>query len=203
MQCKSVLNQKSVVQKRTTRHAAPAPLIQSVLGSMRRSASALYNHLRIKEIPSHQSTVETARKALATIRSFTGEGSESRVFGYLRKVDPTVFEEMVLTSLQDGGRFVKRNLRYSNDGGQDGQFHQPGVGWVLIQSKRYSAHISSAHVQKFANLIKQAGADAGIFVHTGRTGAASWAPTRTSKSTIHIISGDKLIHLLRFGSLNL
>jgi restriction system protein len=201
MQGKCVSSQKSVPQKRTTRPAAP--IRQSILGAMRSSASALYNHLRIKELPSHQSTVETARRTLATIRSFTGEDSGSRVFGYLRKVDPTVFEEMVLTSLQDGGRFVKRNLRYSNDGGQDGQFLQPGVGWVLIQCKRYSAHINSVHVQEFSEIIKRVGADAGIFVHTGRTGAAAWAPTRTSKSNIRIISGDKLIHLLRFGSITI
>jgi len=40
---------------------------------------------------------------------------------HLRSVNPYVFEEMILTALKQRGYPIKRNQRYSGDGGIDGQ----------------------------------------------------------------------------------
>ena len=172
-------------------------LVATLLGA----ASSCYNFARLFKLASHRAKVVAARRALSVIRSMKGEAAGARVFGYIRKVDPAVFEEMVLTALQEGGRFIRRNKRYTGDGGSDGRFYEPGVGWFQIQSKRYGSHIDAEHVRKLGHLVKSTGCVGGIFVHTGKTGAAAWAPASGVDSRIVMVSGNALLGLLYRGDL--
>ena len=139
---------------------------------------------------SHKRRIRAARRVLAKI-----DGWEApRVFGYLRKIDPLSFEELVLEALARSGHRIKRGRRYSGDGGIDGQVWLNGT-WTPIQCKRYSTHINPAHITDFAAAMRQRRAPAGLFIHTGRTGPAS--RDGASGTGITIISGQRLIDLLR------
>lgn len=182
---------------------ANATYVQSQFGaSFNRFISRLYNFFRVRHLRSHRFAIKSAQRTLTKLRTFEGEGRGARVFAYLRKIDPTVFEEMVLTALQDGGRLIRRNRRYSGDGGEDGRFYEPGTGWMLVQCKRYGAHISARHVRDFERLVIQTKCAGGIFVHTGRTGEAAWAPARGNDARVCMISGEKLLDLLLHGRLH-
>lgn len=124
---------------------------------------------------------------------FTGQGFEARIFAYLRKVDPFVFEELLLYAYKLKGYQVIRNKKYTGDGGIDGKVIAPNGTKYLIQAKRYSSHINPAHVSEFENLVqKSRWSDSGLFIHTGKTGGKSWE----SAAIIEIISGKRLIEIL-------
>ncbi|MFY7819351.1 MAG: restriction endonuclease [Rhodoluna sp.] len=133
------------------------------------------------------------------MRTFEGPHSIPQVFCYLRKIDPYLFEELVLTALEDSGLFVLRNTRYSADGGLDGRI----LFWlgrsVAVQCKRYSGPVSTGHVAVFRNLVQSARHSAGLFVHTGQTRPATRAGF--DAHNIHLVSGSTLIRLIKFGDL--
>lgn len=140
--------------------------------------------------PSHRRKERQACRSLAQLANISDPG---RQFGYLRKVDPFVFEEMILEAYERRGHKVKRSHRYTGDGGIDGRV------WIdgrlhLIQAKRYSGHINVAHVWDFCQLVAARGCG-GIFVHTGRTGGASRRLAAGNES-VSIISGQRLLDLL-------
>jgi restriction system protein len=164
-------------------------------------ASRFYNRIRLLGKHSHLRKIRSAQILFSRIRSFDGDGIDGRTIAYLKKVDPTVFEELVLTALQSGGRLVRRNLRYTGDGGEDGRFFEPGIGWVLVQCKRYGAHISAEHVRDFSRLVHRTGCSAGLFVHTGRSGLETKMLTSDVNTRIVMVSGAKLVSLLRHGVL--
>ncbi len=111
---------------------------------------------------------------------------------YIRRVDPFVFEEMVLTAIKKQGHKIIRNKRYTGDGGIDGQAIVNNQHY-LIQSKRYKGHINPAHVIEFAAICKRQD-KRGLFVHTGKTGAKS---LQVAKNTnMDMISGNRLLNLL-------
>jgi hypothetical protein len=83
---------------------------------------------------SHRRRIRAARRALTRIY----EWEAARIFGYLRKIDPLMFEELILESFARTGFRVRRNRRYSGDGGIDGQVRLNGA-WAPVQCKRYSA----------------------------------------------------------------
>ncbi|GJL71987.1 MAG: hypothetical protein NMNS01_11860 [Nitrosomonas sp.] len=114
---------------------------------------------------------------------------------HLRSVNPYVFEEMILSALKQRGYPIKRNKRYSGDGGIDGQAII-GNHCYLIQAKRYANHINPVHVQSFVRLCKKR-RKRGLFVHTGKTGQKSERIARFSE--IEIISGDRLLNMLNNG----
>ena len=122
------------------------------------------------------------------------ENGFARALGYLRKIDPLAFEELILTAIEDDNVTVRRNLRYSGDGGVDGELTFRGQR-VLIQAKRYSAHIQRAHVAAFASVCAAHGA-LGLFVHTGRTGDGSRMAITEAGGGIVIVSGHRLIEFL-------
>lgn len=138
----------------------------------------------------HKRNIRKADRYLKKVSTFE---SNRAVFGYLRKVDPFVFEEMILSALKENGHSIQRNRRYVADGGIDGRVTIGGVKY-LIQAKRYSSHINVQHVKDFINLCERQGKK-GLFVHTGKTGKTSWA-TGLSSGTLDIISGDRLLDLL-------
>lgn len=137
------------------------------------------------------------RKALRIYRKFNREHfTAGRMIVYLRKINPYVFEELVLTAFARKGFRVTRNRRYSGDGGIDGRLTVDGKR-VLVQCKRYLSHICAEHVADFARICEREGCT-GVFVHTGRTGrksrevAAQWR-------TVTFISGDTLADLMTEG----
>lgn len=148
--------------------------------------SKLRNWWRLLGRLRHQRNIRTARRVLARLARLD---SEAAVLAYLRKIDPLVFEELTLTLFENDGCVVRRNTRYSGDGGQDGQVRLP-QGLFAIQCKRYRAHIDPAHVEDFARLVEREKFAGGIFAHTGRTGGESYR--RMGGRRIVLLSGADL-----------
>jgi len=128
---------------------------------------------------------------LAEIRA--GGAVEPQIIAYLRKVDPTTFEELILEMAERAGCFVTRNTRYTGDGGIDGRFatldgFKTRHRWI-VQAKRYQDAINPQHVHEFADLVNGSKAR-GLFVHTGRTGDMSRMASR--RADIVILSGFQL-----------
>lgn len=142
--------------------------------------------------PGQRRRERKARRNLATLATIPEPG---RKFAYLRKIDPFTFEEMILEALEIRGHKVKRNHRYTGDGGIDGRAWLNGELY-LIQAKRYSGHITPAHVREFSHLVNNHGCQ-GLFVHTGKTGDASRTLTNADPN-ISIISGQRLLDLLAY-----
>jgi len=135
------------------------------------------------------------RQAKDIIKKLHAIPNDGAVITYLRKINPYVFEELVLECLSAGGWLVWRTPSYSGDGGIDGKVYAPGIGWFYIQSKRYSQTIQPAHVEHF---IAKVGRKNGLFVHTGRTGETSRSYIDMQPSSrVLIISGALLIVLIR------
>lgn len=147
-------------------------------------------------MPVHQQKVKASRKLLKKFRKLQGDNLDARLIAYLRTIDPYLFEELLLTALESAGRgfVVYRGLRYSGDGGFDGTFWAQGVGRGAVQAKRYAGHISVEHVTKFARQVQRQRIQVGLFMHTGRTGAASHAAFH--HHGLVLVSGVNLTQLL-------
>lgn len=119
--------------------------------------------------------------------------SNAQKLTFLRKINPYVFEELVLIAFNRKGLPIKRNVRYSGDGGVDGVVVIEGKE-CPVQCKRYRSHINARHVEAFAALCRERGAK-GFFIHTGRTGTRSYAVLKDYHN-IEFISGGQLIKLI-------
>lgn len=139
--------------------------------------------------PQHFWRIRSARRALTKLKTMD---SPAQQFSYLRQVDPFVFEEMILTALSDLGHPIRRNRRYTGDGGIDGRATINGTK-TLIQAKRYRQHISAAHVADFATTCHRSNHQ-GLFVHTGRTGKQSHL--NNAAGTVDIVSGSRMLALM-------
>lgn len=142
----------------------------------------------------HRRYRKTAERLLKTLPTLAGDAQR---VSYLRRVNPYVFEELLLLAMARQGLTVIRNASYSGDGGLDGQVFVKGQRW-LIQAKRYSRAIDPAHVAEFSALLIQHRCG-GLFIHTGRTGAKSKQHVISSHDNtfpLHIISGQQLLALL-------
>lgn len=143
---------------------------------------------------SHRRRQDAAKRSgLRLVEIVGADNGETfaRRMAYLRKLDPLVFEEMVLDAFARRGWVVERNCRYTGDGGLDGKVFQDGH-WVGIQCKRYKGAIQSAHVDRFAADLQGFGLSAGYFVHTGRTPLG----TKHRQGNVTILSGAELIEFL-------
>ncbi|EPW1515404.1 restriction endonuclease [Salmonella enterica subsp. diarizonae serovar 48:r:z] len=138
----------------------------------------------------HRRYRETAQRVLVRLPELSSDGAR---LNYLRKINPYVFEELLLLSFERQGMKVVRNRAYSGDGGLDGQVFIDGKRW-LIQAKRYSRSISPQHISVFAGLLSQEGCR-GFFIHTGRTGKLSRVLLQQYPH-VHLISGQCLLDLL-------
>ncbi|EHO1079370.1 restriction endonuclease [Salmonella enterica] len=138
----------------------------------------------------HRRYRETAQRVLGRLPALSSDGAR---LSYLRKINPYVFEELLLLALEKQGLEVIRNRSYSGDGGLDGQVFINGERW-LIQAKRYSRSISPQHVREFGELLAREGCR-GFFVHTGRTGRKSLDSLR-GYPQIQLVSGRRLLALL-------
>lgn len=156
--------------------------------------SRLLNAVRLAGQPNHQRNVRKSRRVLRAVRRFREPGMAARCLSYLRQVDPLVFEEVVLSALEDAGLLVLRNRCYASDGGVDGAVWWSRCGWMAVQVKRYGSYINRSHVQDFAAVIVCRNFDGGLFVHTGRSGAGVYEFLRDSG--IILVSGDRLVTLL-------
>ncbi|MBV6695175.1 restriction endonuclease [Serratia quinivorans] len=112
---------------------------------------------------------------------------------YLRKINPYVFEELLLLACERRGHPVKRNASYSGDGGLDGQVIIDGKKY-FIQAKRYGRTITPSHIQDFGALLLKSRCE-GFFIHTGRTGHLSRALLQ-NHTHVHLVSGQRLLDLL-------
>ncbi|KML70015.1 restriction endonuclease [Pectobacterium peruviense] len=142
----------------------------------------------------HRRYRKTAERLLKRLPTLAGDAQR---FSYLRRVNPYVFEEILLLAMERQGLKVIRNASYSGNGGLDGQVFIKGQRW-LIQAKRYSRAIDPAHVEAFSVLLIQHRC-CGLFIHTGRTGAKSKQHASSSHNNtfpLYIISGQQLLALL-------
>lgn len=179
----------------------PSTRMGAVSRLLRRCASRALNAWRLRNLSSHRERVGRARAVLGTVRNFTGADAVARTFGYLRRVDALVFEEVVLTAFEDAGAIVLRNRRYSGDGGVDGRVWLPGNGrrpWA-IQSKRYAAHVCAQHLATFAGVVRRHHLPGGLFIHCGRSGALCYEHARGSP--VWIVSGEQFVALLLRGQI--
>lgn len=119
-----------------------------------------------------------------------GRWTAPQRLSYLRKVEPFVFEELIGLLLTRIGFRMLPSVRYTGDGGIDGRAHWLGRIW-LVQVKRYRRHINRRDVERFSQICALNHA-IGLFVHTGRTGAASYEAL--SRHVI-LLSGERLLQL--------
>ncbi|HIG4575661.1 TPA: restriction endonuclease, partial [Klebsiella pneumoniae] len=82
----------------------------------------------------HERKQASAVRVIDKINTFPHFGQK---IAYLRKIDPFVFEELLLEGFERRGFEVIRNRRYTGDGGIDGRVKIDGQTW-LIQAKRYT-----------------------------------------------------------------
>jgi len=150
----------------------------------------LYYRYKPKKNYRHIRNIEKSKRILFKMNEFDGDYREARIIAYLRKIDPYVFEELLLEALLAKGFEVVRNKRYSGDGGIDGKAHYNGQLYY-IQAKRYQKYIALKHLDEFQ---KKVGKDKGLFIHTGKTGKETFQ--KYKHTNIEIISGQRLIDLV-------
>lgn len=138
----------------------------------------------------HQRNIHNSKKIILKINSFPFEGQK---LNYLKKIDPFVFEELLLSAFQNRGYKIKRNTKYTGDGGIDGVVYDKQNNMYLIQAKRYSNYINKEHIKEFGKLLKSKNCK-GFFIHTGKTGKGSLI--EGSNYNMEIISGSKLLSLI-------
>ena len=153
-----------------------------------------FSHWKSRRKHSHRQRQDAApRRALRLheIRGATESETFARRIAYLRKIDPLVFEEMVLDAFQRQGLIVERGTRYSGDGGLDGKIFRDNH-WIGIQCKRYKAGIKSEHVEQFERDLFRFGMTEGYFVHTGRTPSG----VKHRRNNVIVLSGRPLLDFL-------
>jgi len=143
---------------------------------------------RKKKSNRHHFKIEQGNRALKKIRTFH---HESQQIGYLRKINAFAFEELLLSALEDAGAKIKRNSKYTGDGGIDGKCKFYGQKY-FIQAKRYKSYISASDVHVFSLTCRKNGVK-GLFIHTGKTGKKSH---EEKSDNVDIISSDRLLLLV-------
>lgn len=139
-----------------------------------------------RRLPSskHRRNINNSKSIHKRLLRFEHDG---QVIAYLRKIDPFVFEELLLTSLSKSGYEVLRNRKYTGDGGIDGKVVVRGK-FIPIQAKRYKGAVNKKDILDFSKICGHKG----LFIHTGKTPKSLNKP-----SNVDIISGSKLITLIK------
>ena len=146
----------------------------------RKSGRKLHRHTRYQKY------------AMEHLERLAGIPNNPQRFGYLRTINPFVFEEMILAAYEKQGHRVIRNKRYTGDGGIDGKV-MLGGHLHLIQAKRYRGHISRKDLVEFTQLCESQ-RSYGLFIHTGKTGKETRQYAHSGPVTV--ISGEQLIRLM-------
>lgn len=154
--------------------------------------SFLFGFILLKEPYKHSYQKIKARKVYKKINSIKNE-NEMWMLSYLRKIDPFVFEELILFSFKKLGCKIYHNRRYTGDGGIDGKV-KIGNKIYLIQDKRYTNYINNNHLMSFNDVCFKNNSP-GFFVHTGKTGQGV-SFLKQQYPNITIISGKNLISLI-------
>lgn len=145
----------------------------------------------------HESTRASADSVLSKLREIDSaredKGDLSWFLSYLRKINPFVFEELLLLSFERKGYRIRRNERYTGDGGVDGRVWIGEELW-LIQAKRYRNGIKKEHLEEFCSLCLREGCH-GYFIHTGKTPKTHYDVIKDCPQ-VEIISGRKLHNLI-------
>lgn len=136
----------------------------------------------------HIGTIRAAKKVYKNINKIKND-RPGWLLSYLRKIDPFVFEELILIAFKKNRFKIKRNRAYTHDGGIDGQLRKNGQKY-LVQAKRYSDYIKPEHVRQFIKTCRQHRA-CGYFIHTGKTGEEIKRLLKENPQ-IKLISGHKL-----------
>lgn len=180
----------------TTDHILTAGTIATLL--------FLYKHKGKSVKKSHLKKRECAYKVLKKVNSLKNSG---QVITYLRKIDPFVFEEVILNVLDKRKDIsITRNEKYTGDGGIDGRFTKylnsglkRNPHEYIIQAKRYKSYINPSHIIDFQNKIDDDKiAKYGLFVHTGKTGRKAMEAIRHCDKVL-LISGEKLAEFFKNG----
>lgn len=158
--------------------------------------SKLLNRVRLIGKWKHLFRIKKAKQVQKTLFQIKNQNDEyyRKIFGYLRKINPFVFEELVLSVIEKQNIRIIRNKSYSNDGGIDGKFVFNGKVFI-VQCKRYQSYINNKDVEKLFNDIKIHKADFGVFVHTGKTGEKSKNMFKIEEKII-LVSGQNMIDLI-------
>lgn len=138
--------------------------------------------------PRHRRNIKQARQILSKIRTFEHDG---QVLTYLKRIDPYVFEELVVQLFIDAGLIGWRSPSYSGDGGMDGKVYYPQFGWCYIQSKRYNKAIRAQHIHDFIALV---GKRHGFFVHSGISSGTIREYLRDTR--VRMLSGSLLVRIV-------
>lgn len=169
------------------------PVIAGVGVLMLAYGPLTYHRIRRRLGYRKKSQVRREKAARRVLKRLTQIEHFPQKLAYLRKIDPFTFEELVLEAFARRGCPIRRNRRYTGDGGIDGQVMIRGYLY-LIQAKRYRWWISAKHVQEFSALVARRDCR-GVFVHTGRTGGLSRSAANAAPN-VSIISGERLMRLL-------
>ncbi len=174
----------------------------------------------------HKERVRAARARLDRLREMASDPHVpekqrfARCFAYLRKIEPLVFEELILAAFRRAGFTVRVNEAYTGDGGIDGRVwiddwreidpwyarYRPDTvlrGWAGVQCKRYAGAVQREHLRQFPLDLEREGLIAGFFVHTGTTPHRRNKPTaqewqeRLALPPVRMLSGLTLWDLLR------
>ncbi len=151
----------------------------------------LFHHVR------HRYHVRKSKQVLKKIQEIHEQfpNQYGRIMNYLKKVNPYLFEELILTAVENQNLRVTRNKSYSGDGGVDGIFHT-SQGKVYIQCKRYQDYIQLQDVKSLLLKSREKKCYKAIFVHTGKTRDSSKELFKQNKDKIVLISGNQLIDFL-------
>jgi restriction system protein len=140
----------------------------------------------------HKPKIKQSKRLLSKLNYKSFRQKPASFFGYIRKIDPFVFEELLLTCFAKRGFMIKRNKAYTGDGGIDGKVKLNGQWW-LIQAKRYQSHINPKHVDEFKQVVARGNYGGGLFIHTGKTGGKSYQSMSVQGGqNIVLISGHNL-----------
>lgn len=157
--------------------------------------SKLLNRIKLIGKWRHLYHIKKAKKIIKILKQIALTSHyEGKIINYLRKINPYVFEEMILTVIEEHNIRVFRNTAYSGDGGIDGIF-KIKQGKVLIQCKRYGKYINAKDVQDLSLKVKNDNYFMGIFVHTGKTGDKAKNITMQEKNVI-FLSGSNLVNVI-------
>lgn len=161
--------------------------------------SKIFNYFKLLHNRRHRWKVKKSRALLQTIKNISSqENGSARALGYLRKIDPYLFEELILTVFEESNIRVYRNKSYSGDGGLDGIVKISGKKYC-IQCKRYQHHINKKDVEKLILDARLGGFSGGLFFHTGKTGPGSKELFKDNLNGVRFISGSSLIGFISSG----
>lgn len=147
----------------------------------------LRDRIKLFRLKGHSARIYQSKIVLRKLAKIK---SNNQAIKYLRKIDPYVFEEVVLSHFAQSRFKIKRNRTYSRDGGIDGKIKVRGKIF-LIQTKRYTKSVKTSDIQDL-NLLCKKRRSQGLFIHTGKT------PKNTGNHPkVQIIAATDLAMVLR------